>query len=167
MNTTDPPRIRKRVLISETGLSDFDRALDLAASASFEYTSEDPQHRLENILDDHGGPGGTYWSGARSDSIERLVITFDAPQTLSRMAYEVEETQSERTQQVRVEVSEDAGRTFRTVLNQEYAFSPRGATFQREDIRLQLSTVTHVRLTIVPNKGGTGKATLTSLHLYS
>ena len=83
------------------------------------------------------------------------------------MAYEVEETQSERTQQVRVEVSEDAGRTFRTVLNQEYAFSPRGATFQREDIRLQLSTVTHVRLTIVPNKGGTGKATLTSLHLYS
>jgi hypothetical protein len=165
--TTHPPRIRKRVLVPETGLSDFDRALDLAAAASFEYTSEDPQHCLENILDDHGGPGGTYWSGARSDSIERLVITFDAPQTLSRLVYEVEETQAERTQEVRVEVSEDAGRTYRTVLNQEYAFSPRGATFQREDIRLQLATVTHVRLTIVPNKGGTGKATLTSLHLYS
>ena len=164
--TTQPPRIRKRVLVSETGLSDLARALDLAAAASFEYTSEDPQHRLENILDDHGGPGGTYWSGARSDSIERLVITFDAPQTLSRMVYEVEETQSERTQQVRVEVSEDAGRTYRTALNQEYAFSPRGATFQREDIRLQLATVTHLRLTIVPNKGGTGKATLISLHLY-
>jgi hypothetical protein len=167
MNTTDPPRIRKRVLISETGPSDFDRALDLAAAASFEYTSEDPQHCLENILDDHGGPGGTYWSGARSDSIERLVITFDTPQTLSRMVYEVEETQAERTEQVRVEVSEDTGRTYRTVLNQEYAFSPRGAIFQREDIRLQLSTVTHARLTIVPIKGGTGKATLISLHLYS
>jgi signal transduction histidine kinase len=71
------------------------------------------------------------------------------------------------TQQVRVEVSEDAGRSYRTVLNQEYAFSSRGATFQREDIRLQLSTVTHVRLTIVLNKGGIGKATLTSLHLWS
>jgi hypothetical protein len=165
--TTHPPRIRKRVLVSETGLSDFERALDLAAVASFEYTSEDPQHCLENILDDRGGPGGTYWSGARSDSIEKLVITFDAPQTLSRLVYEVEETQAERTQEVRVEVSEDADRTYRAVLNQEYAFSPRGATFQREDIRLQLSTVTHVRLTIVPNKGGTGKATLTSLHLYS
>ena len=164
--TTQPPRIRKRVLVSETGLSDLARALDLAAAASFEYTSEDPQHRLENILDDHGGPGGTYWSDARSDSIEMLVLTFDAPQALSRLVYEVEETQAERTQEVRVEVSEDAGRTYRTVLNQEYAFSPRGATFQREDIRLQLATVTHLRLTIVPNKGGTGKATLISLHLY-
>jgi hypothetical protein len=165
--TSHPPRIRKRLLVSATAPSDFDRALDLAAGASFEYSSEDPQHCLENILDDHVGPGGTYWSGARADSIERLVITFDTPQTLSRLVYEVEETQAERTQEVRVEVSEDADRTYRTVLNQEYAFSPRGATFQREDIRLQLATVTHVRLTIVPNKGGTGKATLTSLHLYS
>ena len=165
--TSHPPRIRKRVLVSETGLPDFEGALDLAAVASFEYSSEDPQHCLENILDDHGGPGGTYWSGAHSDSVEKLVITFDAPRTLSRLVYEVEETQAERTQEVRVEVSEDAGRTYRTVLNQEYAFSPRGATFQREDIRLQLATVSHVRLTIVPNKGGSGKATLTSLHLYS
>jgi hypothetical protein len=165
--TTHPPRIRKRVLVSEKGVSDFEGALDLASVASFEYTSEDPQHCLENILDDHGGPGGTYWSGAHSDSVEKIVITFDAPQTLSRLVYEVEETQAERTQEVRVEVSEDAGRTYRTVLNQEYAFSPRGATFQREDIRLQLATVSHVRLTIVPNKGGTGRATLTSLRLYS
>ena len=117
-------------------------------------------------MDDHGGPGGTYWSGARIDSIERLVIVFDAPQTLSRLVYEVEESHSERTQEVRIEVSEDSGLTYRTLLNQEYAFSPRGATFQRENIRLQVSRVTHVRLTIIPNKGGTGKATLVSLHLY-
>jgi hypothetical protein len=65
------------------------------------------------------------------------------------------------------EASEDAGRTYRTVLNQEYAFSPGGATFQREDIRLRLATVSHVRLTIVPNKGGSGKATLTSLRVQT
>jgi hypothetical protein len=134
--------------------------------ASFEYTSEDPEHCVENIVDDHSGPGGTYWSGARINSIERLVIAFDAPQTVSRVVYEVEETQLDRTQQVRIEVSTDSGLTYRTVLNQEYAFNPRGATFQREDIRLQSSTVTNMRLTIVPNKSGSGKATLVSLDVY-
>jgi hypothetical protein len=140
------------------------RAIDLAASASFEYTSEDPEHCVKNILDDYRGPGGTYWSGSRFDSIERLVISFDSPQALSRLIYEASEF--ERTQEVRVEVSKDAGLTYRTVLNQEYAFSPRGTTFQREDIRLEALTVTHVRLTDIPNKSGTGKATLVSLRLY-
>jgi hypothetical protein len=167
MSTPHPPRIRKRVLASDARPDDSARAIDLAASASFEYTSEDPEHCVENILDDHPGPGGTYWSGSRFDSIERLVISFDSPQTLSRLVYEVEELEFERTQEVRVEVSKDAGLTYRTVLNQEYTFSPRGATFQREDIRLEAPTVTHVRLTVIPNKSGTGKATLVSLRLYS
>jgi hypothetical protein len=166
MSTSHPPRIRKRLLVSDSLPPDSTGALDLSTSASFEYTSEDPEHCVENILDDHRGPGGTYWSGARIDSIERLVIAFDAPQILSRLVYEVEESQWERTQVVRIELSEDSGRTYRTVLNQEYTFSPRGATFQREDIRLQASTVTHLRLTVIPNKGGTGKATLVSLVLY-
>jgi hypothetical protein len=166
MNTPRPPRIRKRLLDSNSP-PEPTGALDLAASASFEYTSEDPQHCVENILDEHRGPGGTYWSGARIDSIERLVIAFDVPQTLSRLVYEVEESQWERTQEIRIELSEDSGSTYRTVLNQEYTFSPRGATFQREDIRLKASMVTHLRLTVIPNKGGTGKATLVSLMLYA
>jgi hypothetical protein len=166
MNTSHPPRIRKRLLVCDRLPADSAGALDLAQSASFEYTSEDPEHCVENILDDHGGPGGTYWSGARIDSIERLVIVFDAPQTLSRLVYEVEELHSERTQEVRIEVSEDSGLAYRTLLNQEYTFSPRGATFQRENVRLQASRVTHVRLTINPNKSGSGKATLVSLRLY-
>jgi hypothetical protein len=49
------------------------------------------------------------------------------------------------------------------VLAQDYTFSPHGATFQHEDLRLDLPAVTHLRLTIVPNKGGQGVATLTSL----
>lgn len=167
MNTSHPPRIRKRLLVPDPLPTDSTGTLDLSACASFEYTSEDPEHCVENILDHHRGPGGTYWSGARIDSIERLVIAFDAPQALSRLVYEVEESQAERTQEVRIEVSEDSGFTYRTILNQEYTFSPRGATFQREDIRLQqASKVTHLRLTVVPNKGGSGKATLVSLLLY-
>jgi hypothetical protein len=39
-----------------------------------------------------------------------------------------------------------------------------GATFQHEDLRLDLSAITHLSLVIVPNKGGSGVATLTSVH---
>jgi hypothetical protein len=67
MSTSHPPRIRKRVIASDARSDDSARAIDLAASASFEYTSEHPKHCVENILDDYRGPGGTYWSGSRFD----------------------------------------------------------------------------------------------------
>ena len=53
------------------------------------------------------------------------------------------------------------------MLVQEYTFSPRGSTFQREDIRCDLHNLTQLRLTVVPNKRGSGVATLTSLRLYA
>jgi hypothetical protein len=81
--------------------------------------------------------------------------------------YEVEETERERTQEVRVEASTDGGQTYRQVLVQEYTFSPHGATFQREDLRLDLRGVDRLRLTVVPNKRGTGTATLTTLRLFT
>ena len=81
--------------------------------------------------------------------------------------YEVEETERERTQEVHVEASTDAGRSYRRVLVQEYTFSPRGSTFQREDLRFDLHNLTQLRLTVVPNKRGSGVATLTSLRLYA
>ena len=54
-------------------------------------------------------------------------MEFDRPQTISRLVYEVEEAERERTQEVRVEVSEDGGRTYRQILVQEYNFSPGGS----------------------------------------
>jgi len=94
-------------------------------------------------------------------------VEFDKPQILKRLAYEVEEATRERTQEVRVEVSEDGGRTYRQILVQEYNFSPAGATFQREEHRLGLRQASHLRLTIVPNKSGSGIATLTSIRLFA
>jgi len=55
---------------------------------------------------------------ARPDTIEHIVLEFDQPQTISRLVYEVEEELRERTQEVRVEVSEDGGRTYRQILVQ-------------------------------------------------
>jgi hypothetical protein len=49
------------------------------------------------------------------------------------LVYEVEETMRDRTQEVGVEVSDDGGPAYRQILVQEYNFSPRGATFQREE----------------------------------
>ena len=41
------------------------------------------------------------------------------------------------------------------------------ATFQREEQRVNLHRVTHLRLTIVPNKNGSGTASLTALRLFA
>src|SRR6185437_5631179 len=113
------------------------------------------------------GPGGTRWASARPDATEYIVLEFDHVQRVSRIIYEVEERQQQRTQQVRVEVWSDRDRAYRQVLAQDYTFSPQGATFEHEDVQLELSAITHMRLTIVPNKGGSGVATLTSLRLFA
>jgi hypothetical protein len=94
-------------------------------------------------------------------------VEFDRPQAISRLVYEVEEAMRERTQEARVEVSEDGGRSYRQILVQEYNFSPGSATYQHEEQRFNLLQVTHLRFTIVPNKSGSGTATLTALRLFS
>jgi hypothetical protein len=165
---TDLSRLRKRPL--ETDAATSARAageIDIVGCATIAYSSEDPAHPVEHMLDGRGGPGATCWISARPDATEHIVIEFDRPQTISRLVYEVEETVRERTQEVRVEVSEDGGRSYRQILVQEYNFSPGGATYQREEQRFNLHQVTRLRLTIVPNKSGSGTATLTALRLFA
>ncbi len=159
--------LRKRRLNQPTEPDDDSAPLNLASVATIDYSSEDPAHPVEHLLDEHTGPGGSYWAAAQADTTEQLVLTFDQPQSVTRLVYEVEETQHERTQEVHVEASTDAGRSYRRVLVQEYTFSPRGSTWQRENLRLDLHDLTHLRLTVVPNKHGSGVATLTSLRLYA
>jgi hypothetical protein len=163
-----PSSLRKRQLEADgTTRARATDEVDIASCASIAYSSEDPAHPVEHLLDGRSGPGATRWISARPDVIEQIVVEFDQPQTISRLVYEVEEAVRERTQEMRVEVSEDGGRTYRQVLVQEYTFSPGGATYQREEQRLNLHQVSHLRLTIVPNKNGSGTATLTSLRLFS
>jgi hypothetical protein len=168
MDRTDTSRIRKR-LMNEQSLTSPERPgeIDIANDATLVYSSEDPDHPLEHLIDAHFGPGATRWASARQDATEHIVLEFDRSQPISRLIYEVEECWRERTQEVRVEVSTDHGRTYRQVLAQEYTFSPQGATFQHEDLRLDLPEITHLSLTVVPNKGGSGVASLTSLRLFA
>jgi hypothetical protein len=163
---TDLSRLRKRPL--ETGAETIAHAgeIDIVSCATIAYSSEHPAHPAEHMLDGRSGPGATRWMSARPDTVEHIVVEFDQPQTISRLVYEVEEAIRERTQEVRVEVSEGGGGAYRQILVQEYTFSPRGATYQREELRFNLHPVSHLRLTIVPNKSGSGTATLTSLCLF-
>ena len=168
MDRTDNVRIRKR-LMSEQGSTPPERPgeIDIASHATLVYSSEDPDHPLEHLIDGDCGRGATRWASARPNTTERIVLEFDRPQQISCLVYEVEECRQERTQEVRVEVSSDHGRTYRQVLVQEYTFSPQGAIFQHEELRLELPAITHLSLTIVPNKSGSGIASLTALRLFA
>jgi F5/8 type C domain-containing protein len=157
-------KIRKYLLTPAGASAGVTGSLDLATCAKLGFSAEDPSHPIENILDEDPN---SYWSSDRDNTTERLLVEFDAPQNLSRLVYEVQETRLARTQEIRVELSQDSGRTYRGILTQEYTFSPEGATLQREDLRFEASAITQLRLTIVPNKNGSGRATLTSLHLYA
>jgi hypothetical protein len=159
------PRVRKRQLGAEPEVAD--GAIDLAGTATLAYSSEDPAHPVEHAIDGRGGPGGTFWRAAQPNSTEQVVVELDRPLTLARLVYEVEERERERTQEVRVEASSDGGKTYRGLVTQEFNFSPNGATFQREELRIEVVDATHLRLTIVPNKNGSGSATLTTLKLFA
>jgi F5/8 type C domain len=164
----NPAPLRKRPLDADKPARfDGEGEIDIARSAVVSYSSERPTDPVEHMFDGSSGPGATCWLSARPDTTEQIVVEFDAPQAISRLVYEVEEPERERTQEVRVELSEDGGRTYRQILVQEYTFSPRGATFQRQDQRFERCRASQVRLTIVPNKNGSGTATLTALRLFT
>ena len=165
---TERPRVRKRSLAADTAT--VGRAadeIDIARCATIAYSSEDPAHPVENMLDGQSGPRGTRWVSARPDTAEHIVVEFDQPRAISRLVYEVQETMRERTQEVRVEASDDGGRGIARFWSRNTISAPRGATFQREDQRVDLQQVTHLRLTVVPNKSGSGPATLTTLRLFA
>jgi hypothetical protein len=165
MSETGGVRIRKRQLGAEPEVRR--SGLDLAAAATLAYSSEDPAHPVENLVDGRGGPGGTRWRAAQPNTTEQIVVELDRPQTLSRLVYEVEEREGDRTQEVRIEASSDGGKNYSGLVTQEYNFSRNGANFQREELRIEVVDATHVRLTVVPNKNGSGTATLTTLQLFA
>src|SRR5215831_286611 len=120
---TDLSRLRKRRLEDDAATSaPAADEIDVVSCATIAYSSEDPAHPIEHMLDGRSGPGATRWISARPDTIEHIVAELEHPQPISRLVYEVEEAMRERTQEVRVEVSEDGGRAYRQILVQEYTF---------------------------------------------
>jgi hypothetical protein len=139
--------------------------IDIAAVATVLVTSEAAEHPVDHAFDLHRGPGGSRWIAGEPGE-QTLILAFDAPQAIRRVALEVEEPEVARTQELQLAVSTDGGRTYREVLRQEYNFSPPGTSFEREDWTLDAVGVTHLRLMIRPDKGSKPcRATITSLAL--
>jgi hypothetical protein len=139
--------------------------LDLGTLATVAVTSEAADHPVENAFDHRRGPGGSRWIAATPGE-QTIVLAFDAPQNLRHISLEVEETQNSRTQELHLAVSHDAGNTYRELLRQEFTFSPSGAMFEREEWTVAADHVTHLRLSLKPDKGGGPcLASLTTLSL--
>ena len=137
--------------------------IDIAAVATVLVTSESPEHPVDHAFDRLRGPGGSRWVAGEPGE-QTLILAFDTPQSIRRVALEVEEPEVARTQELQLAVSTDGGRTYRELIRQEYHFSPPGTTFEREDWAIHSDGATHLRLVIRPDKGGKpGRATLTSL----
>ena len=170
MSRGDKRNLRKHLMPEHSGAAAREPShlaeLDLANCATIHFSSKDPEHPLEDMLDGTSGRGATRWAGAQPNVREQIVFQFDEPQHIAHVAFEVEEPRFERTQEVRAEYSTDGGGSYRQAFVQEYNFSPSGSTYQCENIGVDLRAVTHFRLVIVPNKSGSGVASLTSLRLF-
>lgn len=150
--------MRKRLMTSPEPLSRDSDWLHLEELASVELTSEDPAHPIEGALQ-----SGAAWRAATPGS-QVIRIRFEPARSLSRIALTFEESQEERTQEYVLRWSQDGGRTFREIVRQQFHFSPRGATCENEDHRVDLDAVDLVELAVIPNiSGGDARATLTRL----
>lgn len=136
--------------------------LDLEALADVEITSEDPAHPIESAL----LPGGQSGWRAAAAGPQTIRLRFAEPLRLHRILLQFEEANVERTQEYVLRWSADRGQSFREIVRQQWNFSPHGAASEIEDHRVDLSGVTVLELSIVPDiGGGVATASLARLRL--
>jgi hypothetical protein len=138
------------------------RWLDLEELAQIEVTSEEPKHPVEGALvlgDDRG------WRAGQAGP-QTIRILFDRPVAIRRMSLSFIEPELTRTQEFVIRWSPDGGRTLRDVVRQQWNFAPAGSAREAEDYRVELSDVTALELTIVPDiSGGAARASLAQWRL--
>jgi hypothetical protein len=158
--------LRKQILTTHRTMSGRGAAeKDIAAVATVLVSSEDPRHPIDYAFDGQRGPGASRWIAAQSGE-QTLILAFDTPQAIRKILVEVEEPEISRTQEMAVSISQDGGQTYRELMRQEYNFSPPGTTLEHEEWSIKADAISHLKLTIKPDKGGeAGHATLTTLAL--
>lgn len=157
--------LRKHILTNAPASAPTPDGRDIPSLAVALVTSEAPDHPVDNLFDSSRGPGGTRWTAADQGE-QTLILVFDAPQAIREIGIEAEERDRSRTQVLVISLSDDGGRSYRERIRQEFNFSPPGTTFQREQWVVPTDGITHLRLTIRPDKGDApGRASLTSVTL--
>lgn len=136
--------------------------LDLERVAQVEITSEDAEHPIDSAL--LSGRGSGWRAAGPGEQTVRLI--FEHPQRLRRIWLHFVEPVTERTQEFVLRWSPDGGQSFREIVRQQWNFSPKGATEETEDHRLDLSGITVLELSIIPDiSGGDARASLAQLRL--
>ena len=136
--------------------------LNLEDLAEVEVTSEDPAHPVESAL----VPGDTGGWRAAGPGEQTIRLLFAQPQAVHRISLEFSEPDVERTQEFVLRWSPDSGQTLHEIIRQQWNFSPHGATTQTEDLHVELTEVTLLELSIVPDIGaGPAHASLARLRL--
>jgi hypothetical protein len=151
--------MRKRVVSpvpKDSSLPDGDW-LDLEGLAQVEVTSEDAAHPIESALVTGAEPG---WRAAQPGQ-HTIRLIFDRPQWLRRISLLFIEPDVARTQEFALSWSPDGGKSYKEILRQQWNFSPPAAIREVEDYHVELSGVTQLDLTIVPDQsGGDARASL-------
>jgi|SRR5215468_5415991 len=136
--------------------------LDVEELAQVEVTSEDGAHPIEAALLADRDSG---WRAAQHGK-QTIRLIFDQPQRLTRIWVSFVEPDAVRTQEFVLRWSPDGGRTFREILRQQWNFAPPDGVREVEDYRVELSGVTVLELTIIPDISGSGaRASLAQLRL--
>jgi hypothetical protein len=136
--------------------------LDLERLTQVEITSEDAAHPIESALLPNRGTG---WRAAGPGE-QTIRLLFKHPQQLKRIWLQFVEPVTERTQEFILRWSPDGGQSFREIMRQQWNFSPQGATCETEDHRVDLSGVTVLELSIIPDiSRGDARASLSQLRL--
>jgi hypothetical protein len=150
--------IRKK-LIQETGTKGEER-LDLARCATFEVTSEEPASPLENAL----ATDAKKWI-ASTPGEQIIRVTFDEPQTVSKISLLFEETDTSRSQEFVLSWLPDGESTWQQIVRQQFNFSPPNTTQERESFQVRLEKAKALELKIIPERSGGGRASLSQLRV--
>lgn len=172
MSTPEAPSLR-RLLIDDATIADptgtprIATELDLLTCARAHCSSQHSEHPVDHLFDGWAGPGASRWVGGRRNRPETILLVFDEPMDIARCAFEAEEREIARTQQLTAECLLVGGDVYQRCFIQEFNFSPDGATYQRELIDLNLRGVCRLRFTILADKSGRGVPSLTALRVFS
>ena len=104
--------------------------------------------------------------GAAVPGEQTIRLLFDAPQAVRRIYLLFIESDVERSQEFLLRWSADGGTTYREIVRQQWNFNPRSSAREVEDYTVELAGVTHLELTITPNRnGGPARASLEAMRL--
>lgn len=165
MQTDALKNMRKRLItpVAVGARSERDHPIAVSTTALVEVTSEEKDHPIEAALI----PGESKGWRASKPGVHTIRLIFDRPQKLKRISLLFEEKETSRTQEFVLRWSSNLEGSLREIVRQQWNFSPPHTTTELEEYRVELSDVTVLEMTIIPDiNGGATHASLNRLAIY-